>query len=97
MIKATFLYTLPSGQDVYIYSTATDVSTTGVEGLELSFFDHSGELMDMLYSSEVFNDIEDNVHLMMYEEYCEGVINEEDSAESLPGTDEEGVGSSDGG
>jgi hypothetical protein len=88
--KVSFMYTMPSGQDTWVYATATEVTTSYLEGLELSFFSLEGDPLDMLYSREVFEEVEDIAHEMIYYDE-EGSVNEAEEGSGEAGTGARGT------
>jgi len=87
MYKTSFIYTLPSSQDVYVYATAKEITPSYLEGLEISFFSMEGDPIDLIYSREVFEDIEDQVHEILYDEKGDTDESKEVSSK-LSGTNE---------
>lgn len=94
MLKTTIMYTMPSGNDVLVYAVAKEVDTMNLHGLEIMFFSLDGDPIEMLYSKEVFEDITDVVHQVIYEDQ-EGAESDE-GAKALPSEDIEDAGAAGG-
>lgn len=101
LLTTSFIYTLPCQLDILVYFTARDVSSTFlVDPGFCAYLMNAGkcerEPMDLLYNKEVFEDIEDKAHALIYEgewEHVEDCRNQEDNCgDSEAGEDEREVG-----
>lgn len=65
MLKTSFLYTMPSNTQVWIYLEAEDVSDNFLVNPKFHTFDKSGNPLSIIYNKEVFDDIEDLAHTII--------------------------------
>ena len=68
MHKTSFKFTLPSKNDVYVYVVAKEVTQDEAKGISVCFFNLDGDPIEMLYSKEVFDEIELIAHAAMLTE-----------------------------
>ena len=80
ILKTSFDYTMPNGDHIWVYASALNVTSTHLIDLELTFFDLDGELIEVEYDRDVFEEIEDLAHELIYEGEF-GVENIEEAGE----------------
>ena len=86
VLSTSFLYTLPCKIDIWIYFTARDVSSTFLVDPAFIAYEKdkvkNSEPMTLLYDKEVFEDIEDKAHALIYEGEWEHVEDQRSNGNS---------------
>ena len=67
MLRTSFKYALPNGQTIWIDYRAEDVSSMFLVNPSFAAYDLQGNPLEIVYVQEIFDDIEDMAHTLIYE------------------------------